>query len=71
MMSPIQSYRKCIRKMHESVEDHRHEDAILPLNSQKESFTTYVAHNINRKEETLSERKNFINVVLRFIIENF
>ena len=30
------------------------DDVILPLTSQKETFTIYVADNIERKEETLS-----------------
>ena len=34
--------------------DQQQAEVILPLNCLKESFTVYVADNIDRKEETLS-----------------
>ena len=36
------------------IQDQQQADVILPLNCLKESFTVYVADNIDRKEETLS-----------------
>ena len=36
------------------IQDQQLEDVILPLHSQRETFTIYVADNIDRTEETLS-----------------
>ena len=49
------------------------DDVILPLTSQKETFKTYVADNIDRKEETLSGKRICLNQFLdqRFIFYLF
>ena len=36
------------------IQDHQQADVILPVNGLKESFTVYIADNIDRKDETLS-----------------
>ena len=47
-----------------NIQDQQLEDVILPLHSQKESFTIYVADNIDRTEETLSGNNIFIFAAL-------
>ena len=50
-----------------SIQDQQLEDVILPLHSQRETFTIYVADNIDRKEETLSGR-NLYEFVLFYTL---
>ena len=49
------------------------DDVILPLTSQKETFTIYVEDNIDRKEETLPGKRSCLNQFAdqRFIIYLF
>ena len=42
------------------IQKQQSDEVILPINTVKETFTIYVAYNIDRNEETLTGYLNFV-----------